>query len=413
MDDVVLDDLIEPRPGDQVVADGIVRASDAFEVDDSLLTGELQPVHKAGGDSLLAGSFVAAGSGRYQATAVGDDANAHRLVVEARRFSLVRSELMEGVNRILRYITWAIVPVAILTTLNQLHANDSVAVALSGTVAALVGMVPQGLVLLTSIAFAVAAVGLARHQVLVQQLPAIKGLARVDVVCFDKTGTLADGTLTFDHGVRVAPNAQIEEALGSLGQAGDASETLAVIARRFPAAPWIGGRRIAFSSARKWSGVDFAEHGAWVLGAHETFVGNHRQPLRGQLGWRLPATASWHWPEARLRWTVTNCQSTSNPWHWLSRANTFARKQSSRSSTFRVRVSHRKSSPATAPSPSGLSPDESGSPMPTGRSMPETCQTTPPPWPRRWRSTPSSVGWHPTRNRRWLLPSRHVGTRLP
>ena len=110
---------------------------------------------------------------------------------------------MEGINRILRYVTWAIVPVAVLMLISQLHVHDSVRDALTGTVAALVGMVPQGLVLLTSVAFGVAAVTLARRRVLVQQLPAVEGLARVDVVCFDKTGTLTDGTITFDTLIRL------------------------------------------------------------------------------------------------------------------------------------------------------------------------------------------------------------------
>ena len=139
---------------------------------------------------------MVAGSGSYQATQVGAAAYARKLAAEARRFTLVRSELVEGINRILRYVTWAIVPVAVLMLVSQLHVHDSVRDALTGTVAALVGMIPQGLVLLTSVAFGVAAVSLARRRVLVQQLPAVEGLARVDVVCFDKTGTLTDGTIT-------------------------------------------------------------------------------------------------------------------------------------------------------------------------------------------------------------------------
>jgi len=276
VNEVVLDDLIDVRPGDQVVADGIVRMGDALEVDESLLTGESQPVPKSSGDSVLSGSFVAAGSGRYQTTAVGDEAYARRLGVQARQFSLVRSELMEGINRFLRYVTWAIVPVAILTTVSQLHASDSVDQALSGTVAALVGMVPQGLVLLTSIAFAVAAVGLARHRVLVQQLPAVEGLARVDVVCFDKTGTLTDGTLSFDRLVPWGDDSVVGAALGAMAHSADANETFAAIARQFPVVPgWAPQRRVAFSSARKWSGVEFVGQGTWVVGAPEVVIGEN------------------------------------------------------------------------------------------------------------------------------------------
>ena len=196
--ELVAGDLVHLRPGDQLVADGVMRTSASLQADESLLTGESEPVGKRAGDQVLSGSFVVAGSGSYQATEVGAAAYARKLAAEARRFTLVRSELVEGINRILRYVTWAIVPVAALMLISQLHVHDSVRDALTGTVAALVGMVPQGLVLLTSVAFGVAAVTLARRRVLVQQLPAVEGLARVDVVCFDKTGTLTDGTITFD-----------------------------------------------------------------------------------------------------------------------------------------------------------------------------------------------------------------------
>ena len=163
VDDVVLDDLVELRSGDQIAADGIVRATTALQVDESLLTGESDPVDKQTGDQVLSGSFVVAGSGRFQATAVGDDAYARKLATEARRFELARSELIDGINRILRYVTWAIQPVAVLLLVSQFYAQDDWREAVSGTVAGIVGMVPQGLVLLTSVAFGVAAVTLARR----------------------------------------------------------------------------------------------------------------------------------------------------------------------------------------------------------------------------------------------------------
>jgi cation-transporting ATPase E len=148
--DLVAGDLVDLRAGDQLVADGVVRASASLEADESLLTGESEPVDKRAGDHLLSGSFVAAGSGGYQATGVGADAYARKLAAEARRFAPVRSELMDGINQILRYVTWAIGPVAVLLVISQVHGHENVREALTGTVAALVGMVPQGLVLLTS-----------------------------------------------------------------------------------------------------------------------------------------------------------------------------------------------------------------------------------------------------------------------
>src|SRR6516162_4868864 len=270
VEQLVADDLVDVRAGDQLVADGVVRASASLQADESLLTGESEPVGKQAGDRLLSGSFVVAGSGGYQATGVGAAAYARQLAAEARRFTLVRSELVAGINQILRYVTWAIVPVAVLLVISQLHARDSVQEALTGTVAALVGMVPQGLVLLTSVAFGVAAITLARRRVLVQQLPAVEGLARVDVVCLDKTGTLTDGSIAFDSLIRVDDQAPAEAALGALADDEAPNATLAAIGQAFPPPRgWARRDAVPFSSARKWSAASFAGHGAWVLGAPE------------------------------------------------------------------------------------------------------------------------------------------------
>src|SRR5712691_6320492 len=215
------------RTGDQVVADGTMVEANGLQLDESLLTGESEPIDKQPGAQALSGSFVVAGSGAFRATAVGKDSYARQLTAEARQFTRVRSELLEGINRILLYVTWAIPPTAALLLFSQFHAGVDWREALTGTVAGLVGMVPQGLVLLTSIAFAVAAVTLARRQVLVQELPAVEGLARVDVVCCDKTGTLTDGTIAFDHVVRLSEAAPVEQALTALAAAENRNATLA------------------------------------------------------------------------------------------------------------------------------------------------------------------------------------------
>ena len=268
--DLVADDLVDLRAGDQLVADGVVRASTSLEADESLLTGESEPVDKRAGDRLLSGSFVAAGSGGYQATGVGADAYARQLAAQARRYAPVRSELMDGINRILRYVTWAIGPVAVLLVISAIHGHQTRRQAATGTVAALVGMVPQGLVLLTSVAFGVAAVTLARRRVLVQQLPAVEGLARVDVLCLDKTGTLTDGTIGFDSLIRLDEQAPAEAALGALADDENRNTTLAAIGQEFPPPDgWPRQAAVPFSSARKWSAASFAGHGTWVLGAPE------------------------------------------------------------------------------------------------------------------------------------------------
>src|SRR5690606_21327746 len=153
--ELVLDDVVVLGPGDQVLVDGEVLDARGLELDESLLTGESDPVGKEPGDQVLSGSFVAAGNGHVRATAVGADAYAHRLAAEAKRFSLVRSELRAGIDRILRLVQWLLLPMAVLLVASQFRDTDSVTDAVQGSVAGLVAMVPEGLVLLTSLAFAI------------------------------------------------------------------------------------------------------------------------------------------------------------------------------------------------------------------------------------------------------------------
>jgi cation-transporting P-type ATPase E len=283
VDELVADDLVDLRAGDQLVADGVVRDSAGLEADESLLTGESEPVDKRPGDQLLSGSFVVAGSGDYQATGVGAEAYARKLAGQARRFTVVRSELIAGINQILRYVTWAIPPVAVLLVVSQLHTHQTAREGATSTVAALVGMVPQGLVLLTSITFGAAAVTLARRRVLVQQLPAVEGLARVDVVCLDKTGTLTDGSIAFDRLVRLDDQAPAEAALGALADDEARNATLAAIGQACPPPQgWARQDAVPFSSARKWSAANFAGHGTWVLGAPEMVLAGSQDGLLSQ-----------------------------------------------------------------------------------------------------------------------------------
>lgn len=268
VDRIVLDDVIEIRPGDQLPVDGVVIAAAGLEIDESLLTGESDTVHKEPGSECLSGSFVAAGRGRYRATRVGADAYAVKLAQEAKRFALVRSELRDGVDWIIAGVSWAVGPVIALLVWSQMEAEEGFTEALRGAVAGAVGMIPQGLVLLTSIAFAVGVVRLGRQQVLVKELPAIEGLARVDTVCFDKTGTLTEGRLSVQD-VELLGEGDATAALAALGAADpDPNATLAAVAAAYPDPPgWQVSRTVPFSSARKWSGASFSGRGSWILGA--------------------------------------------------------------------------------------------------------------------------------------------------
>ncbi len=275
VDRIVLDDVIELRPGDQLAVDGSVIEAAGLEIDESLLTGESDAVRKEPGDECLSGSFVAAGAGRYRATAVGAGAYAAKLAMEAKRFTLVRSELRDGVDLIIKGVSWAIGPMIALLVWSQMRTEEGFTQALSGAVAGAVGMIPQGLVLLTSIAFAVGVVRLGRQSVLVKELPAIEGLARVDTICFDKTGTLTEGKLVVQE-VALLGDTDPTAGLAALAVAeANPNATLAAIAAAYPEAPdWRPIRSIPFSSARKWSGSSFMGHGTWVMGAPDVLASN-------------------------------------------------------------------------------------------------------------------------------------------
>jgi len=279
---VVLDDLVDLRTGDQVPADGIVAESAGLEIDESLLTGEADPIDKRPGDEVLSGAIVVAGSGRFQATRVGAEAYARTIATEARRFTLVRSELVGGINRLLRYIQFALFPVAAVLLARQLAKTD-LDDALVALVSAVVGMVPEGLVLLTSLAFGIAAVTLARRKVLVQELPAVEGLARVDVVCLDKTGTLTEGDVGFDR-LEVLDGVDadaVAAALGALADDENANATLQAVGAAFPPpAGWVRDGAVPFSSARKWSAAGFGAAGWWIIGAPEMVCPDAADPAR-------------------------------------------------------------------------------------------------------------------------------------
>ena len=279
--EVVQDDILVLRAGDQVPADAEVLSEQSLQVDESMLTGESDPIDKHAGGDLLSGSIVVSGRADARATAVGADSYANKFAGEAKRFSLVQSELRRGVNRVLAWVAWGIGPVAVLVTNAQVQvqggweqalADGSWRQAAVDSIAVITAMIPLGLVLLTSIAFAVGAARLAKEQVLVQELPAVEGLARVDTICLDKTGTLTYGDITFDASYPFDETVDgWREALGWFGRAPDANATARSLSGGFTGgADLVAESAIPFSSKRKWSAVSFAgdrASGTWVLGA--------------------------------------------------------------------------------------------------------------------------------------------------
>jgi len=274
VEELVLDDMVALRPGGQIVVDAVVVGGTGLEIDESLLTGESEPQSKEPGDEVLSGSFVSAGSGWSRAVRVGSDAYAARLAHQARRFTLVRSDLRAGVDRILQLVTWVIVPVAVLLVSTQLITNPSVPDAIRGSVAGVGSMVPEGLVLLASIAMAVSVLRLGRRNVLIQELAAVEILARVDTVCLDKTGTLTQGVMTVSATDVLDPEAPVAAALGALaGVDPEPNATLRAVATAYPAPPdWHAEAVVPFSSARKWSAASFGARGTWVLGAPDVLA---------------------------------------------------------------------------------------------------------------------------------------------
>ncbi|MCS0600408.1 cation-translocating P-type ATPase [Streptomyces sp. LP11] len=281
--EIVLDDLIEIGPGDKIVVDGVCAEAEGLEIDESLLTGEADPVVKRPGDPVMSGSFVVAGGGAYKATRVGREAYAAQLAEEASRFTLVHSELRTGISTILKYVTWMMVPAAAGLVVTQLVVkNNGLKDAVARTVGGIVPMVPEGLVLLTSVAFAIGVIRLGRKQCLVQELPAIEGLARVDTVCLDKTGTLTEGGMdvTDLRTLDGADERYVRKVLGALGESDPRpNASLQAIIDAYPdSEEWRCVESLPFSSARKYSGAAFSEGdgetSTWLLGAPDVLLGD-------------------------------------------------------------------------------------------------------------------------------------------
>lgn len=278
--DVVLDDVIELALGDQVSVDGTVLASAGLEIDESLLTGESRPVKKKEGDQLLAGTSVVAGSGRMVATAVGERVYAQGLSEQARAFTRTVSEIQVSINRVLQVVSVMLLPVVALTFYSQNRiaggSGGDWREALVLSVASVIGMIPQGLVLLTSMNFAIGSATLARRGVLVQELPAVEVLARVDCLCLDKTGTLTTGGIRVREVDVVAGDTDtVMSALASAASDRTNATAEAIWAHVGEGARSGASERIEwsvpFSSARKWSAWGTGCE-SWILGAPEFVI---------------------------------------------------------------------------------------------------------------------------------------------
>jgi cation-transporting ATPase E len=275
VEDVVAGDAIVLRPGDQVVADGRLLEARGLQVDESILTGESDPDARRAGDRLQSGSFCVAGSGIYEAERVGADAYANELTGVAREDRRELSPLQLSINRLLRLMVALMIPIsALLLYALHVHAVPT-REAVSTAVAGIVSLVPEGLVLLASLVFAVAAARVGRRGALVQRLPAVEALAGLDIVCVDKTGTLTDGTLAVEEILPVAGadgrdvHALIAMFAASLGSRNPTADALH---GQLGGSPRPVALEVPFSSRWKWSGIVFGDGTELVLGAPEVIV---------------------------------------------------------------------------------------------------------------------------------------------
>ena len=285
-DDIVLDDLLWIRSGEQAPADGIIVETWGLELDESMLTGESRTVRKKAGSEVYSGSTAVSGMALIRVTAVGEHSYAAKITAEAKVFKKTTSDLNKGINTILKVMTFIVVPLCVLLIWSQMKAVGGWSYALAtgqwrqavvSAVAGVVGMIPEGLVLLTSLNFAIAAMRLARKNTLVQELESVETLARVDCLNLDKTGTITDGGIAFNE-LRMLGNAmgerRVKQALFDLSNEeqpnGTGQAVLEGLERQGIAAGTVLAR-VPFSSARKWSAI-VSDDGIWYMGAPEVII---------------------------------------------------------------------------------------------------------------------------------------------
>lgn len=269
---IVLDDLLMLETGNQIVADSIILEGEV-EVNESFITGESDVIYKRKGDTLLSGSFVVSGKCKAEVIHIGDENYTSKISSGAKYVKKVNSEIMKSLNGIIKIVSIAIVPIGILLFFNQLGLTEnSFKNAVVNTVAAIIGMIPEGLVLLTSTVLAVSVIRLSKRKVLVQELYCIETLARVDTLCLDKTGTITEGRMEVNDIIEITKSKEeLEEILSEIASASDDNNsTIEAIRTKYKnKQKWKVINKIPFSSQKKWSGVCFKDKGSYIIGAPE------------------------------------------------------------------------------------------------------------------------------------------------
>lgn len=283
INEIVLDDLIVLLSGYQIPADATI-IEGQLEVDESLLTGEADAIQKIKGDNLFSGSFVTSGKALCQIIHVGDDNYSQQITLEAKKFKRHNSDLNRCLNQILKSVSIVIIPIAVLLFLKQFYVGHlPLSTAVLNTVAACLGMIPEGLVLLTSVALTLSVLRLAKQKTLVQELFCIETLARVDMLCLDKTGTITEGKIQVDN-VEVVNDVNVDEVIGNMLYClEDNNVTAIALEKYFPnKLNYTPHYIIPFSSSRKYSGVSFEQIGSYYLGAVEFLFPNQNNEFKNK-----------------------------------------------------------------------------------------------------------------------------------
>jgi cation-transporting ATPase E len=285
-ENIVLDDIIILKAGNQIPADAVVLEGE-LEVNEALLTGEYDTILKEAGQSLLSGSFIVSGQAYVSATAVGSDNYASQLIDQVKSIKESNSEIMRSLRLIVRVVGALIVPIGLLLFYKQIFVQDlPIETAVVSVVAALIGMIPQGLVLLTSVALAVGVIRLGHHHVLISELYAIETLARVDVLCLDKTGTITEGVMeVLSVETLLADKDPIKALRAIVANVKDENPTAQALKESCSgqAPNWNCDEVVHFSSERKWSGAHFKDVGSYVIGAPEFILNEAYEEIRDKV----------------------------------------------------------------------------------------------------------------------------------
>lgn len=272
LNEIVLDDILYFKMGSQIVCDSIIQNGEC-EVNESLITGESDSIYKKKGDMLLSGSFIASGSCYAKVENIGKNNYASKISNEAKYIRKVNSEIMSSFKKIIKYISFLIIPIGSLLFYKQLSVSSNLEDAIVSTVAALIGMIPEGLILLTSTVLSVSVIRLAKYDILVQELYCIESLARVDVLCLDKTGTITEGNMDVSDVIPLKNISykNIDDILSSVSASiDDYNATIKAISNKFNnKTDWVADKIVPFSSLKKWSSVSFKNKGTYFLGAPE------------------------------------------------------------------------------------------------------------------------------------------------